>query len=85
VGSSKRRRASTGAAGSEDPASKGAGTTAKRSTYTPVSDDEEDLTLRQLNDSRRKAAAGTIDGNRSTATPVPARATAPHRACPKAQ
>lgn len=68
VVSSKRRRTSTGTTGSKDPASKSAAKIVKRSTYTPVSDDEEDLTLRQLSDSRRKAAAGTIDGNRSTAT-----------------
>jgi hypothetical protein len=84
-GPSKRRRASTGAAGSKDPASNSAGKIAKRSTYTPVSDDEEDLTLRQLSDSRRKAAAATINGNRSTAIPASARVTESQRASPKTQ
>lgn len=57
----------------------------KTKTVTPVSDDEEDLTLLQLSEARRKAAAALIGNDRSTTTSVPATASEPLRASPNVQ
>jgi len=80
--SSKRRRTLAGAAGNKEHASKSTEKNANTNMYTPISDDEGHLTLSQLSASRRKAAAGPIENDRSAATPI---STQPQRASPKVQ
>ncbi|GAB7328690.1 hypothetical protein MBLNU13_g00611t2 [Cladosporium sp. NU13] len=81
----KRPRTLPKTAGNEESASKGIQGNAKTQAYTPVSDDEEELTLSQLSKARGKAAAGAVGDDKSTATPVPTRASSPQRTSPKAK
>jgi hypothetical protein len=81
LNSSKRRRTLAGAASNKESAPKSMEVIAKTNMYTPVSDDEEDLTLSQLSESRRKVVADAS----SAATPVPARASSPQHASPNVQ
>lgn len=81
----KRPRTLPKTAGNEESASKGIQGNAKTQAYIPVSDDEEELTLSQLSKARGKAAAGAVGDDKSTATPVPTRASSPQRTSPKAK
>jgi hypothetical protein len=79
----KRPRTLPTAAGNQMSASEETQRTSKTKAYTPVSDDEEDMTLSQLNHSRCEAAAGVFGDDKSTATPVPTRTSSPQRTSSK--
>ena len=77
----KRPRMLPTAAGNKMSASEETQGNAKTQAYSPVSDDEEDMTLSQLTRPRREAVAGGMPN----ATPVSTRASSPRRTSPKAQ
>lgn len=74
LNASKRPRTLNRPRSNKGPARKSIEGNTKTRTYTPVSDDEEDLTLSQLKELKRKTVAGPIENDRSPATPVAAKA-----------
>jgi hypothetical protein len=76
---SKRRRTLAQAAGDESVQKdmRGSG---KTTVHTTISDDEENMKPSQLGASGRKTPAGSVGGESSSVTPVPARVPGPQQA-----
>lgn len=85
LGSSKRRRTFNRAIGSKGSASEVIERTVKTKTFTPVSDDEEDMTISQLRQSRLEAVARASGDDKSAGTHVPNGASSPQQTSPNAQ